>query len=63
MNLNIAGIAVLLFFTIFLRRNLKKMNREIDDKILSPSDYALMIHNIPLNMTEIQLKEYIEQEF
>mmetsp|Transcript_22773 Transcript_22773/g.21978 ORF Transcript_22773/g.21978 Transcript_22773/m.21978 type:complete len:90 (-) Transcript_22773:1926-2195(-) len=63
MYLNLAGVAILLIYSIAQRRRLRALQLELDDKLWTPSDFALMAHGIPKTMKEEELKQQIEEEF
>jgi len=63
MYLNMLGIGYLLIHTIFMRKNLVKMAAELDHKEVTPSDFALLVRNIPKDMTKEKLKELLEDRF
>lgn len=52
---NMAGIVYLLVHSIILRRALVAMNVHIDNNEVSPSDFALLVRNIPLTTTKQDL--------
>lgn len=52
MYLNIVGIGILLIFSVFMRRALKKFQNKLDETFMTPSDFALMVHNIPKTVTK-----------
>lgn len=62
-GLNIAGIAILLISSIFIRRHLEKMNIHLDKDKVSPSDYGLVVRNIPRNMKKEDLQKEIEKRY
>lgn len=61
--LNIIGAIFVLIYSIFMRRTLVKMNADIDRSDVSPSDFALVVRNVPLNTTNESLKVQIEKQF
>ena len=61
--LNILGVVYMLFHSIFLRRLLVGLSLEIDKKETSPSDFAIVVRNIPKNVTKDSLKVQIEKMF
>jgi hypothetical protein len=63
MYLNMVGIIYLLIHTIFMRRTLVKMALDLDHKEVTPSDFALLVRNIPADMTKEKLTELIECRF
>jgi len=52
MYLNMVGIAYLLIHTICMRKSLVKMALEMDHKEVTPSDFALLVRNIPRDMNK-----------
>ncbi len=63
MYLNIGGIAILLIASVFIRRGLRKLQYELDDNIFTPSDFALMVTNIPKTLKANDVREQIEENF
>lgn len=61
--LNILGVVYMLFHSIFLRRLLVGLSHEIDKKEISPSDFAIVVRNIPKGYTKDSLKVQIEKNF
>ena len=61
--LNIIGILYMLIHSIILRRNLVIMSIELDRKEISPSDFAILVRNLPKDVSKEKLKEQIEQKF
>lgn len=39
------------------------MNDELDDKVETPSDFAVIVRGLPKNWTSIDLKNMIEGKF
>jgi hypothetical protein len=58
--LNILGVLYVLLHSIFLRRILVKMSIDLDKKEVSPSDFAIVVRNIPSTMNKDQLKAELE---
>jgi hypothetical protein len=52
MYLNMIGIVYLLIHTICMRKSLVKMALELDNKEVTPSDFALLVRNIPKDMNK-----------
>jgi hypothetical protein len=63
MYINMAGVVILFIHTIFLRRNLVRMSVAMDQDQVSPSDFALIVRGVPLDMTKERLKEVVEAKF
>jgi hypothetical protein len=61
--LNIIGVVYMLIHSIFLRRTLVRMSIELDKKTVTPSDFAVVVRNIPNTITEVELKAQIESNF
>ena len=55
MYFNMGGVVYLLIHSIIIRRDLVQMAQRLDNKELSPSDYALVVRNIPKNVTKERL--------
>lgn len=53
--LNILGVVYMLLHSIYLRRMLVGMGLEIDRKEISPSDFAVVVRNIPIGTTKDSL--------
>lgn len=49
---NIAGIVIVIISSIFVRRRMVKMQIELDKDKVTPSDYGMLVRNIPLTMTK-----------
>jgi len=58
--LNIVGVLYVLIHSIILRRILVRMSIELDKKEVSPSDFAIVVRNIPSTMNKDQLKAELE---
>ena len=52
---NILGLVILIIASICLRKNLVNMHLKVDTKEVSPSDFAILVRNIPLSMTKKKL--------
>jgi hypothetical protein len=63
MYLNMLGIIYLLIHTIFMRKKLVQMANTLDHKETTPSDFALLVRNIPKDMTKEKLTELIETRY
>ena len=53
----------MLIHSIFLRRLLVGMSIDLDKKEVSPSDFAVVVRNLPKNMSKESLKAIITQRF
>jgi hypothetical protein len=60
---NMAGIFCLILYSIRIRKLLLEMQIDLDVNKDTPSDYALLVRNIPLKMTQEELKEKFESIF
>lgn len=60
---NMAGIFCLILYSIRIRKLLLEMQIDLDVNKDTPSDYALLVRNIPLKMTQDELKEKFESIF
>jgi len=54
--LNILGMVYMLFHSIYLRKLLVGASIFLDKSVVSPSDYAILVRNLPLDMTKDRLK-------
>ncbi|CDW71822.1 phage head-tail family partial [Stylonychia lemnae] len=61
--LNAVGIIYLLIHSIYLRRMLIKLNQELDEDQISPSDFTLIARHLPQNITQDQLKAKFENQY
>jgi len=61
--LNIVGALYTLFHSIVLRRLLVRMTIDLDKKEVSPSDFAIVVRNLPKGVTKDDLKSQIEAKF
>ena len=59
---NMLGIVYVIFHSIYLRRMLVRLEIKLDEKKVSPSDYSVIVRNIPLTKTKVELKEEFEQK-
>ena len=55
MYFNMGGVIYLLIHSIKIRKDLVQMGQRLDNKQLSPSDFALVVRNIPFNTTKEKL--------
>ena len=60
---NIAGIVYLVLHSIYLRKMLMTLNHELDANKETPSDYGVLIRNVPLGMSKEELKDYCLKKF
>ena len=61
--LNIIGVIYVLLHSIYLRRMLVGMSIELDKKDVSPSDYGIVVRNLPKDITKETLIRQIEEKF
>jgi hypothetical protein len=61
--LNSAGIIYLLIHSIWLRKYLIEFNKELDEDVISPSDFTILARNLPKSLTPEQLKVKFEKQF
>jgi hypothetical protein len=61
--LNAVGIVYLLIHSIWLRKYLISFNRELDEDVVSPSDFTIIARQLPRNLTPDQFKEKFEKQF
>ena len=45
--LNAAGIVLLVIYSIFARGTLVSFNKKLDEAIISPSDFTVMVRDLP----------------
>ena len=55
--LNIIGVLYMLFHSITLRKLLVGMSIDLDRKEISPSDYAILVRNLPKDVSKEKLKD------
>ena len=58
--LNILGMVYMLFHSIYLRKMLVQASIDLDRTEISPSDFAILVRGLPLDITKEKLKEEIE---
>ncbi len=58
-----AGIFCLILYSIRIRKLLLEMQIDLDVNKDTPSDYALLVRNIPLIMTQDELENELESYF
>ncbi|CAI2368147.1 unnamed protein product [Moneuplotes crassus] len=61
--LNIVCIMFIFISSIFMRDYQNWMIREFDEKNITPSDFGIMISNIPKNKKEHQVRQWIKDHF
>eukprot|EP00347_Sterkiella_histriomuscorum_P022863 403336874 len=61
--LNAAGIVYLLIHSIWLRKMLIQTNNDLDQDVVSPSDFTIVAKHLPKNLTPDQFKEKFEKQF
>lgn len=60
---NILGVIYVLLHSLYLRRMLVQTTAELDKIEISPSDFGLIVRNIPPSVTKDSLKVQIEKQF
>lgn len=60
--LNLATVVIMLLAFHFHRRRTIFTNREVDNSQQTPADYTITIINLPLKVTDQQIKDFIEKE-
>ena len=60
MVLTLISILVIMVFTQFMRYQLRKVHIEVDDLTVTPADYTVGIQGIEPEMTNEQIKEWLE---
>jgi len=60
---NMIGIFFLIVYSIRIRKMMLEMQIDLDQEKNTPSDYALLVRNIPLTMTQEELKIKFETMF
>jgi hypothetical protein len=58
--LNLITVIAIMFFFHFLRYQFRKINNQADDQTTTPSDYTLRVDGIPIETTDQQIKEWVE---
>lgn len=53
-------ILVILLYSIILRNHLKRLEWNLDEKNTTPSDFAIMVSNLP-KATPEEVKKYFEE--
>lgn len=61
--LNIIGVIYVLLHSIYLRKMLVGMGIELDKKDVSPSDFGIIVRNLPMDITKETLTKQIEEKF
>ena len=59
--LSLVSVVIIIFILMIFRRTQRKIDAEVDESILSPADYTLMVQNIPTMRDqnyEEELKEF-----
>jgi hypothetical protein len=54
--LNILGVIYMLIHSIYLRRLLVSMSIDVDRQEISPSDFAILVRNLPKDVSKEKLK-------
>ena len=49
---NMAGIFCVVVYSVFLKKKMFEMQNQLDKDNCTPSDYALLVRNIPLSMVK-----------
>jgi hypothetical protein len=62
---NMTGIFCVVFYSIFLKKKMYEMQNQLDWEKDTPSDYAILVRNVPLSFARDKntLKEYFETEY
>jgi len=63
MGMNIVGVVFITFYSVFVRRKLQDMAEILDENEVSPSDYALLVRQVPLDWTKEKLEGVLEEHF
>jgi phosphotransferase system glucose/maltose/N-acetylglucosamine-specific IIC component len=58
--LGLAFVLICIFFFHFFRFQARKLQRECDEVINSPSDYAIILRRLPADITEEDIEEVIK---
>jgi hypothetical protein len=61
--LNMAGVLIVLIYSIFLRRSLVKMHLTLDQDKVTPSDYGLLVKNVPASLSREELTKKLEERY
>jgi len=63
--LSLASVLIIIVVLMIFRRNQRKIDAEVDESILSPADYTLMVQNIPTMINtnyEEELREFFKTQ-
>ncbi len=63
MGINIVGVVFITFYSVYVRRKLQDMAEILDENEVSPSDYGLLVRDIPNDWTKEKLEGVIEDHF
>ena len=59
--LHVVGVWIILVLYSVLRARHRSMKRSLDNAVITPSDYTVMITNLPANVTEQELSDFLER--
>ena len=54
------GMFFALIYFVFMRRQLLKIEDSIDETLITPSDYAVMVTNLPKDVEADEVKKYLK---
>ena len=57
------SVLLVLILSIVLRRYQHKVETGIDERNITPTDFTIFVTNIPLKVSEDELKQYFEKMF
>jgi hypothetical protein len=65
LGFNMTGIFCVVFYSIILKKKMYEMQNQLDWEKDTPSDYAILVRNVPLSFARDKntLKEYFETEY
>ena len=58
--LNSCFLVVLIFISMLLKTQQESIIQRVDDKLITPSDFTIMVYNIPKDKTSNELKQWLE---
>jgi len=58
---NLGAILVIIVFFHYIRYELRRTEIEVDDKTVTPADYAVRVSGVPETVQDPELKEWIEK--
>ena len=59
--LHVVGVWMLLILSSILRARHRSIKRSLDNAAITPSDYTVMVTNLPVSVSEQELSDFLEQ--